>query len=211
MTVTALYEVPLGVCTQDPDRWTTTPDDEAKTLCRACPRRWLCARDAVESAGAEGLWAGVVIPESGRARAFALGQLRSLAERNGYPVRDHRVSAPNRHDATAAWTAGSRGLRNSGGEMPWMWTAREHRQDFSRCPHCAPRCARQDSTMGAEIDVLQACARAILLLPTGSASQVTGAGCRVRRRVATRSTPSPSRRPAGFSAASSGPFRGSYR
>lgn len=208
MTVTALYEVPLGVCTQDPDRWTTTPDDEAKTLCRACPRRWLCARDAVESAGAEGLWAGVVIPESGRARAFALGQLRSLAERNGYPVRDHRVSA---HDATAAWTAGSRGLRNSGGEMPWMWTAREHRQDFSRCPHCAPRCARQDSTMGAEIDVLQACARAILLLPTGSASQVTGAGCRVRRRVATRSTPSPSRRPAGFSAASSGPFRGSYR
>lgn len=51
MTVTALYEVPLGVCTQDPDRWTTTPDDEAKTLCRACPRRWLCARDAVESAG----------------------------------------------------------------------------------------------------------------------------------------------------------------
>lgn len=52
MTVTALYEVPLGVCTQDPDRWTTTPDDEAK-----------------------------------------LGQLRSLAERNGYPVRDHRVSA----------------------------------------------------------------------------------------------------------------------
>lgn len=72
---------------------TTTPDDEAKTLCRACPRRWLCARDAVESAGAEGLWAGVVIPESGRARAFALGQLRSLAERNGYPVRDHRVSA----------------------------------------------------------------------------------------------------------------------
>lgn len=58
MTVTALYEVPLGVCTQDPDRWTTTPDDEAKTLCRACPRRWLCARDAVESAGAEGLRKG---------------------------------------------------------------------------------------------------------------------------------------------------------
>lgn len=34
MTVTALYEVPLGVCTQDPDRWTTTPDDEAKTPLR---------------------------------------------------------------------------------------------------------------------------------------------------------------------------------
>ena len=94
MTATALYNIPLGACTQDPDRWTTTPDAEAKALCRACPRRWLCARGRrVESAGAEGLWAGVVIPEAGRARAFALGQLRSLAERNGYPVRETAKSA----------------------------------------------------------------------------------------------------------------------
>ncbi|ETZ98225.1 transcription factor WhiB family protein [Mycobacterium kansasii 824] len=78
----------MGACTQDPDRWTTSPDDEAKALCRACPCRWLCAREAVESPGAEGLWAGVVIPATGRARAFALGQLRSLAERHGYPVRE---------------------------------------------------------------------------------------------------------------------------
>lgn len=93
MATTTLVEVPqLGVCTQDPDRWTTTPDEEAKTLCRACPRRWQCAKDAVEAAGAEGLWAGVVIPDSGRARAFALNQLRSLAERNGFPVRQ-RVAA----------------------------------------------------------------------------------------------------------------------
>jgi len=89
MNTTTLFQVPqLGVCTQDPDRWTTTPDDEAKTLCRACPRRWLCAKEAVEAPGAEGLWAGVVIPDSGRARAFALGQLRSLAERNGFAVRE---------------------------------------------------------------------------------------------------------------------------
>lgn len=87
MTATALDNLELGACTQDPDRWTTGPDNEAKALCRACPRRWLCARDAVESPGAEGLWAGVVIPEAGRAHAFALRQLRSLAERNGYPVR----------------------------------------------------------------------------------------------------------------------------
>jgi WhiB family redox-sensing transcriptional regulator len=93
MTATALYNIPLGACTKDPDRWTTAPDAEAKALCRACPRRWLCARDAVESPGAEGLWAGVVIPESGRPRAFALGQLRSLAERNGYPVREVAKSA----------------------------------------------------------------------------------------------------------------------
>ncbi|MEI7716786.1 MAG: WhiB family transcriptional regulator [Mycobacterium sp.] len=93
MTAMTLHDIPLGACTQDPDRWTETPDEEAKTLCRACPRRWECARDAIESTGAEGLWAGVVIPESGRGRTFALRQLRSLAERNGYPTRHVAKSA----------------------------------------------------------------------------------------------------------------------
>lgn len=93
MTATALYNVPLGACTQDPDRWTSAPDAEAIALCRACPRRWPCAREAVESPGAEGLWGGVVIPEAGRGRAFALRQLRSLAERNGYPLRVSAKSA----------------------------------------------------------------------------------------------------------------------
>jgi len=77
----------VPVCTTGPERWTTHPDDEAKALCRACPRRWLCARDAWETPCAEGLWAGVVIPESGRGRDFALRQLRSLAAHGGYPVR----------------------------------------------------------------------------------------------------------------------------
>lgn len=85
--MTAEYEF-LGACTQDPDRWTSAPDDGAKAMCRMCARRWVCARDACELPGSEGLWAGVVIPETGRARAFALGQLRSMAERHGYPVRD---------------------------------------------------------------------------------------------------------------------------
>ena len=93
MTAPTLTTVTLGVCAQDPDRWTTTLDDEAKALCRACPRRWACARDAVERPGAEGLWAGVVIPETGRPRTFALRQLRSLAEQNGYPVRERAKSA----------------------------------------------------------------------------------------------------------------------
>jgi WhiB family redox-sensing transcriptional regulator len=43
MAATTLYNIPLGACTKDPDRWTTTPDAEAKALCRACPRRWRCA------------------------------------------------------------------------------------------------------------------------------------------------------------------------
>lgn len=78
-------------CTTDPERWTTTtPDDDAKALCRVCPLRWRCAREAWETPGAEGLWAGVVIPEGGRPRQFALRQLRSLAELGGYPVRPKR-------------------------------------------------------------------------------------------------------------------------
>lgn len=88
MIATIRDEFPLGACVSDPERWMSTPDDEAKALCRACPRRWLCAKEACELPGAVGLWAGVEIPEGGRGRAFALAQLRNLAERNGFPVRD---------------------------------------------------------------------------------------------------------------------------
>ncbi len=73
-------------CADDPDRWTTTPDEGAKALCRACPRRWLCAQEACRTPGAEGVWAGVLIPGEGRGRRFALKQLGSLAARHGFPV-----------------------------------------------------------------------------------------------------------------------------
>jgi WhiB family transcriptional regulator, redox-sensing transcriptional regulator len=73
-------------CTRDPDRWTTTADDGAKALCRACPRRWACAREACKTQGAEGVWAGILIPGAGRGRRHALKQLRELAEQNGFPV-----------------------------------------------------------------------------------------------------------------------------
>jgi WhiB family transcriptional regulator, redox-sensing transcriptional regulator len=78
---------PGRVCVDDPDRWITTIDEQAKAACLHCPRRWLCAREACEMPRAEGMWAGVVIPEAGRGRAHALRRLRSLAERGGYPVR----------------------------------------------------------------------------------------------------------------------------
>ena len=93
MNTTQWDETPVGACTREPERWTTSADEEAKAICRACPRRWLCAREACELPRAEGLWAGIVIPEGGRGRTFALRQLRSLAERNGYPVRDRRLYA----------------------------------------------------------------------------------------------------------------------
>jgi WhiB family transcriptional regulator, redox-sensing transcriptional regulator len=76
-------------CLLDPDRWTEGGNDaDLKALCRSCPRRWLCAKEAVETPGAEGMWAGVHLPHEGRTRTFALRQLRSLAEHGGYLVRD---------------------------------------------------------------------------------------------------------------------------
>ena len=88
----SLVEVPtpetvVGACVDDPDHWMRAIDDEAKAVCRDCLRRWLCVREACEMPRAEGMWAGVVIPEAGRGRAHALGRLRSLAEHGGYPVR----------------------------------------------------------------------------------------------------------------------------
>jgi len=86
---TSLAPSPTVACAADPDRWTTTDgtDEEAKALCRACPRRWLCAKEACELQWVEGLWAGVFVPETGRGRAFALMQLRSLAVHGGQRLR----------------------------------------------------------------------------------------------------------------------------
>jgi WhiB family redox-sensing transcriptional regulator len=76
---------PATPCRFDPERWAAGGDDpELKALCRACPRRWLCAKEAVETPGAEGMWSGVNIPETGRGREFALRQLRTLASHGGY-------------------------------------------------------------------------------------------------------------------------------
>ena len=72
----------LTACAGDPDRWAlaTGPDPEAIALCRACPLRWQCARDARDVPGLRGIWAGVFVAESGRPRTFALRQLQSLAD-----------------------------------------------------------------------------------------------------------------------------------
>jgi WhiB family redox-sensing transcriptional regulator len=84
---TMVEESAIFTCEREPDRWTTIADEGAKALCRACPRRWLCAQEACKTPRAEGVWAGILIPEAGRGRRFALKQLRSLAENNGFPVR----------------------------------------------------------------------------------------------------------------------------
>ena len=81
-------------CRTDPDRWAAGGNDpELKALCRGCPRRWLCAKEALETPGAEGMWSGVHIPTSGRPRTFALRQLRSLATHGGYAPGDPQRTA----------------------------------------------------------------------------------------------------------------------
>jgi WhiB family transcriptional regulator, redox-sensing transcriptional regulator len=99
MSAALRIDTPLPACTQDPDRWLSSPDEETKAICRACTRRWLCAKEACETPGAEGMWAGVLIPETGRARTFALRQLRSLAEHGGYTVRERSRRYPAPHEA----------------------------------------------------------------------------------------------------------------
>ena len=72
-------------CVQNPDRWADGGNDFAlKVLCRGCPRRWPCANEALHTPGIEGMIAGVHVPKEGRARAFALRQLQSLAAYAGY-------------------------------------------------------------------------------------------------------------------------------
>ena len=82
-------------CLADPDRWAEGGDDpELKALCRGCPRRWLCAKEALETPAAVGMWSGVNLPKDGRGRMFALRQLRSIAAHGGYPVRNKGGHVP---------------------------------------------------------------------------------------------------------------------
>jgi len=72
-------------CMTNPDRWADGGDDPAlKSLCRSCPRRWLCAKEALHTPGIKGMVSGVYLPKEGRARTFALRQLQSLAAYAGY-------------------------------------------------------------------------------------------------------------------------------
>ena len=87
VTIDKPVSAPTPPCVADPDRWAAGGEDpELKALCRACPRRWSCARQALKTPGAQGMWSGVNIPKDGRGRAFALRQLRSLAAHGGHDV-----------------------------------------------------------------------------------------------------------------------------
>jgi len=100
--VTVTIDKPLPVtdtpCLGDPDRWAAGGEDpELKALCRACSRRWLCAKEALKTPDAVGMWSGVNIPEGGRGRKFAFVQLRSLAAYQQSPGRGDRVAPGGRN------------------------------------------------------------------------------------------------------------------
>jgi WhiB family transcriptional regulator, redox-sensing transcriptional regulator len=74
-------EAVVGACVDDPERWITTIDEQAKAACLDCPRRWLCAREACEMPRAEGMWAGVAIVLT------AVGQRALVAQKSGQCLR----------------------------------------------------------------------------------------------------------------------------
>jgi WhiB family redox-sensing transcriptional regulator len=95
VSVTVTIDKPQPVttppCVGDPDRWAAGGEDpELKALCRACSRRWLCAKEALKTPDAVGMWSGVNIPPEGRGRKFAFVQLRSLAAHGGHDVAETR-------------------------------------------------------------------------------------------------------------------------
>ena len=94
VTVTVILDMPptqtQSPCMTDPERWFDGGDDpELKSLCRGCPRRWTCAKEALATPGIEGVVAGIHLPRQGRPRAFALRQLQSLAAYAGYASQPH--------------------------------------------------------------------------------------------------------------------------
>lgn len=109
----ASLDAVVGACVEDPERWMTAVDEHAKAMCRHCPRRWLCAREACEMPRAEGIWAGVFIPEAGRGRTHALRRLRSLAERGAIRCAGRRG---DRRDSGGPVPAGP--AKNSGQLLP---------------------------------------------------------------------------------------------
>lgn len=88
-TVTLTLDRPttpaIPPCVQNPDRWADGGNDPTlKAICRRCPRRWLCAKEALRTPGIQGMIGGVHVPKEGRARTFAMRQLQSLAAYAGY-------------------------------------------------------------------------------------------------------------------------------
>ena len=80
-------------CINDPDRWIGgDKDPEPKALCRfACPRRRQCAKEALKTPAAYGVWAGVFIPTEGRRRKLAMRQLRAVAAHSSHNNGSERV------------------------------------------------------------------------------------------------------------------------
>jgi hypothetical protein len=58
-------EAAVGACVDDPERWITTIDEQAKAVCLNCPRRWLCAREACEMPRAAGIGPASSFPKPG--------------------------------------------------------------------------------------------------------------------------------------------------
>src|SRR4029453_17128203 len=97
MTAPDWEETPIGACTRDPERWTTRADEAAKAICRGCPRRWQCAREAWELPPPRACGGGSSSP-----RVAAVARLHCancVPWRNAMDSRSATAdSSPNRHE-----------------------------------------------------------------------------------------------------------------
>lgn len=89
MTRSTSLGIPLPPCRLDPDAWRDHTNVEAKKACRTqCPRRFVCAQEAVrieKIRTLKGVVAGIACPpdnDKGNSKhlTHAIDQLRSLAE-----------------------------------------------------------------------------------------------------------------------------------
>jgi WhiB family redox-sensing transcriptional regulator len=116
----SLLDTGVGACVADPDRWMTAIDDQAKAVCRDCPRRWLCAREACEVPRAEAMWAGVLIPEAGR--VGALTRFAGCGHWPSWAVIRSAVRDPASEEilatSVAKFTSGGSGSRMIGNDHP---------------------------------------------------------------------------------------------
>lgn len=95
MTTTMLQPpLQLTPCRSAPDYWTEAGNDPGlKSLCRACPRRPVCAREALATPGVSGIWAGIYLPPDDAGPRPRVPRRRARSRAHDYAVMRLRVIA----------------------------------------------------------------------------------------------------------------------
>jgi WhiB family redox-sensing transcriptional regulator len=109
----------VGACVADPDRWMTAIDDQAKAVCRDCPRRWLCRGRPVRCRAPRGCGPASSSPKRG---AGALTRFAGCGHWPSWVVIRSAVRDPASEEILATsvpkFTSGGSGSRMIGNDHP---------------------------------------------------------------------------------------------